>query len=375
MNLQKPWNKKHFMRKLFVLIIPVIIFNSCSKKGESDFLWEKSFGEGHAYCLEYSMDSGFVSCGHVDNYPFLVKLNKKRQSLVEYQSEKEGLFSSVWSDTSHFIAAGNSNGELLLTGVDNEGNMLWDTLVSASFDLGIANLSWYGDGNLLAVATSFPDSTVTGNTGILFVKFDTTGQIVEKKEIAETGLISVNKIISDESGNILFPVTRRIAGNKTQASITKYTADLNKLWETELFNNPDFGAESLGIIIGSDGTVFVSGNTELMTEEEILDNSFVVSLSSSGSINWKEYYEKSNTGTDMMFDENGLLMILNRNCFIVSLVSPEDGSENGRLRMFDICDPSVTDAYGEDFDFTCEGNLMIAGSRGGNFYLALKSLL
>jgi len=363
------------MKKLFVLIIPLIILYSCNKEQESDFLWEKSFGEGHAYCLEYSMDSGFVSCGQADNYPFLVKMNKNRQSLVEYQSEREGLFSSVWSDTSRFIAAGSSNDEMLITAIDNEGNMLWDTLISASFDLGITNLSWYGDGNLLAVATSIADSTVSGNTGILFVKFDTTGQIAEKKEIAETGLISVNSITSDESGNIFLPVTRRISGNKTQASVAKYTADLNKLWETELFNNPDFGAASLGITISDDGTIFVAGNTELLTEEELLDNSFVVSLSSSGSINWKKYYEKSNTGTALMFDENGLLMVLNRNCFIVNLISPEDGLETDRLRMFDICDPYATDAYGEDFGFTCEGNLMIAGSRGGNFYLALKSLL
>ena len=363
------------MRKLFVIIIPVIIFNSCSKKEDGDFLWEKTYGEGHAYYLEYSADSGFVICGQAENYPFLVKLNKNNRSLLEYESEREGLFSSVWSDTSRFIATGSSNGEMLLTGIDKEGNMLWDTLISASFTLGITNLSCYGNGDFLAVATSVPDSTVSGNTGILFVKFDTAGQITEKKEITETGLLSVNSITSDESGNIFLPVTRRIPGNKTKANVAKYTADLNKLWETELFNNPDFGAASLGIIIDSDGTVFVSGNTELLTEEELLDNSFVVSLSSSGTVNWKKYYEKSNTGIDMMFDENGLLMVLNRNCFIVNLVSPEDGTETDRLRMFDICDPSVTDAFGEDFVFTSEGNLMIAGSRGGNFYLALKSLL
>jgi len=157
--------------------------------------------------------------------------------------------------------------------------------------------------------------------------------------------------------------------------VAKYTSDLNKLWETELFNNPGFGAVSLGVTIGDDGTIYVTGNTELTTEGDVLDNSFLVSLSSSGSINWKKYYEKSNTGTALMFDENGLLMILNRNCFLVNLISPEDGLETDRLRIFDICDPSVTDAFGEDFDFTCEGNIMIAGSRGGNFYLALKSLL
>ncbi len=363
------------MRKLFVLIIPVIICISCSKKEESEFLWDKSFGQGLAYYLKSSQDSGFVSCGYIDNNPYLVKFNKNNKSLVEFQSENEGLFSSVWSDTSCFIAGGSSNGKMLLSGIDNEGNMLWDTLISASFEIGITNLSYYGGGDLLAVGTSSLDSTGSDNTGILFAKFDTTGQIVETKEVTETGLIVINKISIDESGNIFLPVTRRISGNKTKASVSKYTEELNRLWETELFNNPDFDAASIGIIIGDDGTVFVSGKTELSAEEDVLDNSFLASLSSSGSINWKKYYEKSNTGTALMFDENGLLMILNRNCFIVSLVSPEDGSEIDRLRMFDICDPSATDAFAEDFDLNYKGNLLISGSSGGNFYLALKLLL
>ncbi len=363
------------MRKLFPLLTLVIIFISCKKKEESDFIWEKSFGQGHAYYLKSSPDSGFVSCGYTDNNPFLVKFNRNKKSLVEFQSEREGLFSSVWSDTSCFIAGGSSNGKMLLSGIDNEGKMLWDTLISASFDIDLTDLSYYGDGDLLAVGTSFPDSLSSDDTGILFVKFDTAGQIVETKEVMEMGLISVNKITLDESGNIFLPVIRRITGDKTKANVAKYTAGLNKLWETELFNNPDFGAASLGIIIDGDGSIYVSGKTELSAEEGVLDNSFLVSLSSSGSVNWKKYYEKSNTGTALMFDEGGLLMILNRNCFIVNLISPEDGSEISRLRMFDICDPSTTDAFGGDFDLTYQGNLLIAGSLGGNFYLALKSLL
>jgi len=362
------------MRRSFALLTMVILLFSC-KKEDSDFLWKKSFGQGHAYYLKPTPDSGFVSCGSVDNNPYLVKLSKYKKVLVEFQSEIEGLFSSAWSDTSCFIAGGSSDGKMLLSGIDNDGSMLWDTLISASFDIGLTNLSCCENGDLLAVGTPLPDSTGSDNTGILFVKFDTTGYIIEKKEVAEIGLISVNRITMDGSGNIFLPITRRKNTGKTQASTAKYTPDLNKLWETELFNNPDFGAESLDIITGSDDNLYISGNTELSVEDGVLNNSFLASLTSSGSVNWKKYIEKSNAGTALIFNENGLLMMLNRNCFVVSMANPEDGSEAGRLRMFDICDPYNTDAIGADFDLTYEGNLLIAGSLGGSYYLALKSLL
>ncbi len=361
------------MKRSFALLTLVIVSVSCTKE-ESDFIWEKSFGQGHAYYLISTSDSGFVSCGSVDNRPFLLKLNKDKKSLVEFQSEREGLFSSVWSGTSCFIAGGSSNGKMLLSGIDNEGSMLWDTLISASFNIDLTNLSYYGNGDLLAVATPFPDSTGSGNTGILFVKFDTTGCIIEGKEVEETGLISVNRITIDDSGNILLPITRKKDAGKKQASAAKYTLDLNKLWETKLFNNPGFGAESLGIITGRDGNIYFSGNTELSVDDGVLNNSFLVSLSSSGSVNWKKYFEKSNAGTALIFDENRLLMMLNRNCFIVSLANTDDGSEAGRLRIFDVCDPVNTDALGADFDLTYEGNILMAGSLGGYYYLALKSL-
>jgi len=362
------------MRKSFALLTLLILLFSC-KKEDSDFLWEKSFGQGHAYYLRSTPDSGFVSCGSVDNNPYLIKLSKDKKTLVEFQSERGGLFSSAWSDTSCYVAGGSSNGKMLLSCIDNDGSILWDTLILASFDIDLTNISYYGNGDLLAVGTPFPDSTGSDNTGILFVKFDTTGYIIEKKEVAETGLISVNSITMDVSGNIFLPLIRRKNAGKTQASIAKYTQDLNKLWETELFNNPDFAAESLGIITSSDGTVFISGNTELSVEDGVLNNSFLASLSSSGSVNWKKYIEKSNVGIALIFDESGLLLMLNQNCFVVSMANPDDGSEAGRLRMFDVCDPYNTDAVGADFDLTHEGNLLIAGSLGGSYYLALKSLI
>jgi hypothetical protein len=362
------------MKRSFVLISLLLIFFSC-KKEKSDFIWEKSFGMGHAYFVESSPDSGLLSCGTVNGSPFLNKLDKNKKSLLEYQSVREGLFSSAWEDTCCYIAAGSSGGKMLLSSIDKEGKMLWDTLLTANFSIDFTLLTYYNDGSLLAVGTPVPDSTDTYNSGILFVKFDTTGAITETKAVPESGIFSVNKISVDASGNIFIPVTRRYANQKTQASCMKYSPDINKIWETELFNNPDFGAESLGIVAGDDGNIYVSGDTELSIDDGLLLNSFVASITSSGSVNWKKYFEKSNTGNSLMFDENGLLLMLNSNCFIVTLLSPDDGSETDRLRMFDLCDPYDTDAFGSDFDLNYEGSLIIAGSYGGNFYLAQKALL
>lgn len=362
------------MRLSFILTALLLIFFSC-KKESNDFIWEKSFGSGHAYFIEATADSGLLSCGKVNDNPFIIKLDKNKRNLMEYRSEREGLFSSAWADTSYYITAGSSGGNMFLCGLDKNGNLLWDSLIIASFETDITLLSYSGDGEFVAVGTQCPDSTQTNNTGILFVKFDTSGNIKETREVVQTGLISVNKMSVSASGDIFMPVTRKYTGNSSQAGCIKYSPDLNKIWETELFNNPDFGAESLGILAGDDGYIYVCGNTELSVEDGSLMNSFIVSLTTGGEIYWKKYFEKSNTGNSLMFDNNGLLLMLNSNCFIISVISPEDGSETDRLRMFDVCDPSSTDAFGSDFDLNFDGSLIIAGSYGGNYYIAQKSLI
>ncbi|MCK7534772.1 MAG: hypothetical protein MZV63_29110 [Marinilabiliales bacterium] len=52
----------------------------------------------------------------------------------------------------------------------------------AGFYLDITNLIDEGGGNFLAVGSASPDSADNGDTGILFVRFDTAGQIIKKTE-------------------------------------------------------------------------------------------------------------------------------------------------------------------------------------------------
>jgi hypothetical protein len=67
--------------------------------------------------------------------------------------------------------------------------------------------------------------------------------------------------------------------------------------------------------------------------------------------------------------------MLNTSCFIVSIANPEDGSDAGKIRMFEVCDSKETDAFGRDLDLNYDGNILVAGSKGGSYYMALKSKL
>jgi len=378
MNWQLNWDRNiellntfFIMKRLIPLLILITLFSSC-KKSESDFIWEKSYGNGEALFIKSSSDSGFTACGETEGNPYFVRMNKSRKLVIDFSGENPGLFSSVWFDTSGYVNGGSYDGNMLLMRHSPEGNMLWEKTVDAGFKIDYTNLFYSGNGNLLAVGTARPDSSESDANGLLFVRFDTTGQIITENIIDETTFISANKAVVDNEGNIYLALTRKTTGSKSKASVAKYNNLFQKLWETELYNNPDFGASSLEIELGASGEVYVAGKTELSAEEGVLNNSFLVSLTSSGSISWKQYLESSNSGSALIFNDEGNLMLLNKNCYIINIVNSQDGTDAGRIRLFNLCDPYNTDAYGRDMDLTYDQNMLVAGSRGGSFYLALK---
>jgi len=360
------------MKRLIPVLILIILLLSC-RKSESDFIWEKSYGKGEALFIRTSSDSGFTACGEMGGKPYFIRLSKTRSLIIDFNAENPGLFSSVWFDTSGYITGGNTGGKMLLMRHSPEGNKLWEKSLDAGFKIDYTNLYYTGNGNLLAVGTASPDSLGSGATGLLFVRFDTTGQIITEKKIEETSFISANEAAVDNAGNIYLALTRKATGAKPKASVAKYNDLFQKLWETELFNNPSFAAASLAIKLDGSGNVYVAGRTEVSIEGGVLDNSFLVSLTNAGSIRWKKYLENSNTGSALLFDNVENLMMLNKNCFIINIVNPEDGTDAGMIRMFSLCDSYNTDALGADMDINYDKNILVAGSRGGSFYLALKS--
>jgi hypothetical protein len=360
------------MSKSISFFLLVIILVSC-KKEDDNIIWQRSFGQGNAFFIETAPDSGILSCGTILDKPYMVKLTKEKSLETDYSSDRDGLFSSVWSDTICYIAAGGSNGKMLLARIDKNGSKVWDTTIVAGFYLDITSLVYTGNGNFLAVGSASQDSSDNGASGILFIRFDTTGNIIENNEITGPDFVSASNVAVDGSGNIYLPLTRKSGSQKPKALVVKYNSDIQKLWETELYNNPDFAAACYDVVVNGPDNIYATGKTEAANASGTLDNSFLVSLSRSGAVNWKKYLENSNTGSAVIINDSEGLMMLNRNCFIIRKAEILDGSEAGTIRMFSECDSYTTDAFGSDMNFYYDGNILAAGSLGGNFYLALKS--
>lgn len=368
------------MKRLIPVFILIFLLASC-KKTERDFIWEKSYAKGEAFFIKPSSDSGFIACGETGGKPYFIRLNKARKLIIDFSAEIPGLFNSAWFDTSGYITAGNSDGKMLLMRHSAKGNKLWEKSINAGFKVDFTNIFYTGAGTLLAIGTASPDSSLSVTPGILFIRFDTTGQIIAEKKILSSIFpsanesVSANKAVIDNSGNIYLALTKKNTGTKSKASIAKFNNLFQKIWETELYNNPDFGAASFAVMLDGSGNICVSGNTELSTKDGTLNNSFAASLSSSGTIRWKKYLEKTNTGSALILNDAGDLMMLNRNCFIVNILSPSDGADAGKISTFSLCVSEDTDALGSDMCINYDKNILLAGTHGGSFYLALKSSL
>lgn len=352
----------------------MLLFLFSCKKESDNIMWQRSMGKGNALFILSAPDSGIVACGEISGKPYLVKLSKEKTTELSFTSAAEGLFSSAWACDSFIISAGSTGGAMLISRIDDAGSQVWDTTLSteAGFEIGITNLITGGT-NLIAVGSSDPDFTNVTSSGLLFVEFDTAGNVVNKVEIEETDFISSGDAAIDDHGNIYLALTRQSTGEKSRASVAKYNSMFQKLWEEELYNNVNFGAGCSGIAVAEPDSIYVTGRTEVNREEGTLDNSYVVSLSQSGIVGKKKYLENSNAGSDLVINDSGELLLLNRNCFIVTVIDPENAFDKSYIRMYSECDSYNTSAFGMNIDLHYDGNILTAGSKGGSFYLALKS--
>jgi hypothetical protein len=363
------------MQKLIVFSLIFFLTVSCRKEN-SLFIWEQSMGTGNAWFVSSAPDSGIMACGEKSNLPFFVKFHSDKSIDIQYSYPDEGLFSSVWGDTSGFIAAGSTSGKLLLVRLGKLGNQIWDTTISTTFKIDFTRLCHEENGQFVAIGTESADSASSSSAGLLFLRFDTAGNILMKKEVSEEWFTSAGDALTDGSGAIYLAVTTNESGMKPRASVAKYDPDFNLIWQTDLYNNNSYSSSAFGII-SSGSKIFVTGKTEVAQVDGTLENSFVASLSAAGVINWKKYLEIYNSGVRMQISDSGILMLLNSNCFVIDLISnfTSDTGHNvdGLIRPFDACDSKNTDAIGSGFYIDHSGNIVASGSLGGNFYISVKS--
>lgn len=363
------------MKKEILLFIVIAGLLSCSKEEKNDLVWEKALGKGAAFFITATADSGFIAAGQVNGNPYLIKYDYRKDKVAEIEAVRPGLFSSVWADTSGFIAAGSSNSSLSLYRFDADGNQEWEFMLDTTVNIEIARMKYEGSGNFLVLGTPDADSLSTGDKGFLFLRFDTTGKIKMRKLIAGSVNVSSSNFDTDEQGNIYVALTRQVGSAKPRSSVAKYSADFNKLWETELFNNPEYSSASLALRYVS-GKIFVAGRTEMPGSTGTVMNSFVLCLSGSGQLSgtWsdKKYPEFWNEGYDIGFNKDNNLLMLNRKCFIINVIDPDNGTDLDIIRPFSVCVSESSDALANDFDVSFDGRILLAGSLGGSFYVAIK---
>jgi hypothetical protein len=360
------------MNRIILIFSLIIFLFSCRKKEENTLFWEKSLGVGTAVSIKATPDSGFISCGQINNSPYFIKLDRSGEKVFHYTSDKHGLFGSVLFDSSGYFLGGNSSGNMLLTRLDSAGGKVWEKSINSTFRIFKTILLKTSDETFLGIGTANADSALNIAAGLMFIWFDSTGTVINQKIINLGVFISANDVATDNSGNIYLALTKKETGSQSRATVAKWSSNLQKYWEKELYNNPDFGAASFGIEIDNRGNIYVTGHTELPSDGKLVFNSFMVSLDNNGIIKWKKYLENSNSGAEVVFDKDGNLMMLNRNCFLIDLLNSVDGSNLNVIRAIDACDSYDTDAFGSDINTDLQNNILLSGSKGNSFYVAIK---
>ena len=347
------------------------MFSGCSKKEDSSPFWEKSLGQGKAIKIELAADSGFLTCGQLNNSPVFIKLDISGNKVLEYKSESTGLFGSLIQNSDDYFLGGNSSGKMLLSKIDSSGFRVWEKEIASPFALFNTTLLKTSPSTFLGIGSANPDSAKTRSSGLYFVWFDTAGTVLKQQTINGEIFLAANDAVADNSNNIYLAFSRKATGSESKASVAKWSPLLQKYWETELYNNPEFGAASIGITRDNSGNIYVTGHTETPSDATPLSNSFLVKLDNTGIVKWKKYLEGSNSGIKVVINDAGNLVLLNKNCFLITVLALADGSKLSSIRVFDACDSNNTDSFGSDI-IIHDNKYILAGSKGGSYYIAVK---
>ena len=356
------------MRKLILLAI-ILQIVSCSKD-KSEFILEKSFGSGYAYDTEIASDTTFLIAGASDNSPLLIKTTRGSGVDINYSPEITGIYTEVLEHEEGYLLSGSSEGNILLALIDKEGTEVWDTIISVSPEIRITSIFPYTEDTYLLIGSDHPDSL--NSNSFITAFFDVNGSVLELNESSPGYMVSVTDCLVLPTGEIYVSITKNSGGDKSKASVARITGEGAIIWETELYNNNSYAAGSL-TIAEDGGSVFVAGQTELIGTDGPVRNSFVASLTQNGMVSWKKYLENSNIGTDIDFDSNMNLLMLNHNCLILNAITLPDGSNSEKIRTLDACDSYDTKILGRSLSVTYENNYFIAGSKDDKFYYILRS--
>ncbi len=362
-------------RNTLAILMMLAALISCESE-EDDFVWQFKQGSGRAYFIENTADSGFVSAGILNGNAFTMMTDRTGKKVFSYTSEYAGSYRSVWNDTSVYMVAGVSDSKLVLGRLTNEGELVWEKTVDTEGVVSNVFLFSKGEGEFSVVCSAGPEDTTLTSSTLSIVSFDTSGVISSQSGRDHVGLFAVTGIADWTDGSITLAVTKSYPEGKPDAYAIRIGSDLNTIWQRELITNPSYGGASLGLCRAPSDGVYVIGRTEYISENNLFTNTFISAVSSTGTVRWTSYPESSNEGAAVRLDDNGVIHLLNKNCFIVNRLNDNQTSatDAGSIKVYAVCDSYDTGALADYFTINYDGNLLLAGSQSGSYFIALKNI-
>ncbi|NMC40466.1 MAG: hypothetical protein GYA43_04735, partial [Bacteroidales bacterium] len=301
------------MGRFLLLTLMLIAAAACSRT-EDNILRDKTLGAGEAFCITAAGDTGIICGGTIGGKPYIAFLDKKLNKLSEYSPGINGTITSLVTSDDRIIAAGSSEGMMFIAVVDFSGNTLGDTLIQSGFTVGHTSLCPTGSGSFMALGSSADDTIRSVPYGLAFREVNNKGEVLKSFDTIPGSFIKAGNICCDNAGNYYIALSRIGTGGKIKATVASFDQMLRNIWETELYNNPEFGASSLDIAAGSSGDIFVSGFTEFSVNNGTGRNAFAAAIGQRGQIKWKRYLEFTNSAVSQFENAAGTLYVLNSAC-------------------------------------------------------------
>lgn len=361
------------MKGLAFFLIAVLLL-SCSKNENGDFIFEKTWKDGRANDVIVGSDTMYIIAGEAENSPFIIKANRSGSRIFEYLPGGNGAFNSLIEDTSAYYAAGHSEGDILVSRINHQGEEEWSVLLTVPVDVSKAVIRPGGGDSFLVCGSA--DIGPDGAAVFVLFSIDRSGT-VSGETLADPGFnVTINDFMVNSAGNIYAAMAKTVEGSKSRASVAEITKSGEILWENELYNNSRFAAACQAVKVYDNGDIFVTGKTELNIDDNTLENSFLASLGPEGDVKMKKYLESSNCGVDVGFDGFDRAHILNRNCFIINIINNISAQladmDETLIRTFAVCDSYATDSYASAMKITGGGDYILCGSQAGRVYYSLR---
>lgn len=296
------------MKKLYNLLLFVIILHSSAAFCYSSQYWAKSFGgynQDHAFSIQQTTDEGYIVAGYSNSF-------------------------------------GAGGFDIWILKLNTYGNIIWEKTFGGIYnDYGRSIQQTADGGYILAGYTS---TSIGENFDILVLRLDGNGDLLWNKSYGGSSSDIPRSIQQTlDGGYILAAYSDSFGNNTTDLWILKLDPDGNVTWEKT------YGTSTTSIVRSiqqtSDEGYIVAGRTQLSPENN--PDAWVLKLDSVGDVSWQKVYGGDSfdgANSIQQTSDNGYIMVVYTSSFGVR------ASDMWILKLENDGDISWQKTYGGDGD-------------------------